>query len=217
MMSSKTDKNGQRLADRGNKALSVDAVKLLKTQDAGYLRTMAQKTRRVREKLEQEFFLGAGSEGGKRVSTLKERSSTARAQHIVFVESREEQKDWDPKHRASNVQNTTLQQPIKESVLNDLDSNEGGNHDRKAASKHKQKPKSSVVQSALALKAERIARKQRKRDQEARKSKLEALKRRENDLVAAELELDIQRGKMSNSIGGTTKTGLKWKVRERKR
>jgi U3 small nucleolar RNA-associated protein 11 len=38
--------------------LSNDAVKLMKTQDVGYLRTVLQQTRRERERLEQEFVSG---------------------------------------------------------------------------------------------------------------------------------------------------------------
>ena len=52
MMSSSTHDGGRRVADRGNKALSTEVVKLLKTQDAAYLRTVAQTTRRARERRE---------------------------------------------------------------------------------------------------------------------------------------------------------------------
>ena len=51
----------------------------------------------------------------------------------------------------------------------------------------------------------------------ARLRLLEAIKRRERELVTAEQELDLQRAKMSNSIGGLNKKGVKFKIRERKR
>lgn len=35
--------------------------------------------------------------------------------------------------------------------------------------------------------------------------------------MVAERELELQRAKLSNSIGGVTKAGFKWKVRERKK
>ena len=56
MMSTKTRK-GQIIADRGNKALSQDTVRLLKTQDARYLRTMAQVEGNKRRRLEAAFVL----------------------------------------------------------------------------------------------------------------------------------------------------------------
>lgn len=75
---------GQKVADRGNPVLSHDAVKLLKTQDAGYLRTMAQATRKKRERLEEEVLIQEGIKGLERKDGRR---------HLVFVESREEQKN----------------------------------------------------------------------------------------------------------------------------
>lgn len=63
----------------------------------------------------------------------------------------------------------------------------------------------------------KLLRKQCRKEQDARRSKLAALKAREKDLIEAENELDLQRAKMSNSVGGTTKGGAKWRVRERKK
>jgi U3 small nucleolar RNA-associated protein 11 len=47
--------------------------------------------------------------------------------------------------------------------------------------------------------------------------KLRALKKRERELGTALHELEMQRARMSNSIGGTNKDGVKFKVRGRKR
>lgn len=84
MIRARAHDKGQKVADRGNPVLSHDAVKLLKTQDAGYLKTMAQATRKKRERLEEEILVqegvqGLGGQDGRR--------------HVVFVESREEQKN----------------------------------------------------------------------------------------------------------------------------
>jgi U3 small nucleolar RNA-associated protein 11 len=46
---------------------------------------------------------------------------------------------------------------------------------------------------------------------------LRALKKRERELTTALHELEIQRAKMSHSIGGINKDGVKYKVRARKR
>lgn len=75
---------GQKVADRGNPVLSHDAVKLLKTQDAGYLKTMAQETRKKRERLEEEILVQEGVKGLKRQDGRR---------HLIFVESKDEQRN----------------------------------------------------------------------------------------------------------------------------
>ena len=217
MLSSKTDNHGRKLADRGNKALSVDAVKLLKTQDAGYLRTMAQRTRRAREKLEQEFVLRRGDLDKETVQTLGERTNMGQRQHIVFVESKAQQKIYDPNGHAF-AGNSRINRENAEKTESDYsDSEKDEAHILDLVTEQPERSRKSIEEQTQTLKAERTTRKQRKRNHETRRSKLEALKQREENLVAAEMELEIQRGKMSNSIGGITRTGLKWKVRERKR
>jgi hypothetical protein len=151
MMSSKT-KDGIRLGDRGNKALSHDVVLLLKTQDAGYLRTVLQQTRLERRRLENAVKLTAGLQGASVEPSRK-----------VFVDSAEEQLA----HAAQGA-----------------DVGLDGSEDASAAEQEK---------------------------------RLEALITREKELVLAERELELQRGKMSNSVGGVNKKGVKFKARERKR
>lgn len=43
--------NGRAIGDRGNEALSTDIVKILKTQDAGYVRVVIAKDEKVRSLL----------------------------------------------------------------------------------------------------------------------------------------------------------------------
>ena len=84
MLSSKS-KDGKKIVDRGNPVLSQDAVKLLKTQDSGYLRTMIQKTRKALERLEQEFVLWEG----KGPEVLGQEVGERGGEHVVFADSRE--------------------------------------------------------------------------------------------------------------------------------
>jgi Utp11 protein len=151
MMSSKT-KDGIRLGDRGNKALSHDVVLLLKTQDAGYLRTVLQQTRLERRRLENAVKLTSGLQGASIEPSRK-----------VFVDSAEEQLAY---------------------AAQGADVGLDGSEDASAAEQEK---------------------------------RLEALITREKELVLAERELELQRGKMSNSVGGVNKKGVKFKARERKR
>ena len=205
MYSSKTHDRGQKLADRGNQALSQDAVKLLKTQDAGYLKTMAQQTRRARDKLEKAFVL----KEGKGVEVRGREKGENGGVKTVFVDSKLEQQKFD------------FARPIFEDASSDevdLPDQEG------AEDTQVTKPRTVVTKSKRLIEAEqnalkqaRIIRKRRKRDEETQGSKLKALRSRERDLLAAERELELQRAKMSNSVGGVNKAGVKWKVRQRKR
>ncbi|MCJ1317876.1 hypothetical protein MMC15_003203 [Xylographa vitiligo] len=204
MMSSSTHDGGRRVADRGNKALSTEVVKLLKTQDAAYLRTVAQTTRRARERLEEEFVL-TGEGEGRAVRVLGKGEGAGRK--VVWVGSREEQKRWGEE----TVEGGTEEVATEERAG-------GDEEDIEVPSPSKQAPRKALIEAQKsALRAGRALRKQHKREQDARRSKLEALKIREKDLMAAEHELDMQRAKMGSSVGGVTKAGLKWKVRERKR
>jgi U3 small nucleolar RNA-associated protein 11 len=50
--------------DRGNKAMDVDTVRLLKTQDLGYVRTMRNVAAREVRELEERFIQAGGTELG---------------------------------------------------------------------------------------------------------------------------------------------------------
>ena len=215
-MSSKTHNGGQKLADRGNPVLSHDAVKLLKTQDAGYLRTMAQKTGSERKRLEQEYILRKG----RGANILGARSRGSDGQHVVFVESKEDQKAFDPEtffDTTADGLDRNYNRPRRNP--HELVENLGQEFEDTASSTRQ--PSSVKTHHAIreedAVKEERSLRKRRKREQDARGSKLEALRTREKDLLAAEQELELQRARMSNSIGGVNKVGVKFKIRERKK
>ncbi|KAI9703474.1 MAG: hypothetical protein M1820_005778 [Bogoriella megaspora] len=207
MMSSRTDGHGVRIADRGNRPLSIDVVRLLKTQDLGYIRIMLQKTRKDRQKLEQEVQIiekhGNELQGEDedmdldrpRLITLKHGSRSGKAKHTVFVDSREEQKGFvqgTPSKRAS-------------SSTDEVHESDGEGQEREGS-------------QSKTLPLDQSERRRLQRARESRAKRLQALKEREEDLVIAEQELDLQRAKMNNtSTGGVTKNGLKYKIRERKR
>lgn len=78
MVKSRTDSRGILIADRGNQVLSVDAAKLLKTQDSGYVRTLASHERSQIDKLESGMLF------------------SAEGKHKVFVEDEQAAKEFDP-------------------------------------------------------------------------------------------------------------------------
>lgn len=192
MMSSRS-KGGVKLASRGNKSLSQVVVKLLKTQDAGYIRTMLQSVRKDRERLEERVLLGEED-----VTTLKKGSQKRRRgrevpRHIVFVDAKEEQKGFAPEDwfEADNEGLSKVwNRPRRSRTAPD-------------AENHEEEP--------LELADEKERHKARLQRE------LEAIRAKEQALQMASDELDTQRAKMNNQLGGINKNGVKWQVRARKR
>ena len=209
MLSSQSRK-GLKLADHQNPVFDQDVVKLLKTQDAGYVITMLQKTKRAQAKLEQEFVLNDG-QGAEFLGAL---SSQENGAHKIFVDSREEQKQYKPEDRVACQPHFT-RKPRNIAMNEEEDGSDG----EPFVCLPIEPPKSRRVaqRQKLASKQDLLLCKHRRKEQNAQKSKLAALNAREKSLVEAKKELDLQRARMSNSVGGTTKTGAKWKVRERKK
>ncbi|KAJ9668328.1 hypothetical protein H2201_001376 [Coniosporium apollinis] len=209
MMSTKAGANGAKLGDRGNQVLSQDVAKLLKTQDAGYLRTVAQKVRKERERLEEGLVIE-----GKEVKALK--GESGKKGHTVFVGSKNEQEDFRPDEwfgTSAEGLSKTYNRPRQQS---EVASEEDVADDPSDAAKQR-RPQRAVDAELKAMKEERASRKKRQREQEARRIRLEAVKARERDLLIAEQALEAQRAKMANNVGGVNKNGVKFKVRERKR
>jgi U3 small nucleolar RNA-associated protein 11 len=192
--------------------LSHDAVKLLKTQDAGYLRTVAGRGRRELERLEQavgvESVLGMGKKHtGKR---------------IVFVDGEEVEEDKRGRKRKLDEMDQENGMEVEGA---DVDTDSVGHnapevHEQDAtdaAMPAKPKSKKALLAQQQAMLNLRAARRRRKRLGELRAAKLEALKKRQNEIMAAAEQLELQRAKMSRTVGGVNKDGVKWKIRERKK
>ncbi|KAH0565808.1 hypothetical protein GP486_000800 [Trichoglossum hirsutum] len=203
MMSSKTSRGGQIVADRGNKALSLDVVRLLKTQDTGYLRTMAQIEGRKKRRLQETFVMG--EVGGNPSSELSGKDNRKEGKHLVFVESKEEQKAFDAQeHFRTDADASTTRKSSAEAIPGDEET-------QIRESTGRRQSKQTTREGGRKKRAQRA--------QEVRRKMIDAVKTRERELIAAERELDLQRAKMGKSanVGGTTKGGVKWKRRERKR
>lgn len=216
MMSSKVDSKGRKVADRGNTALSMEVVKLLKTQDAGYIRTMLQMARKERQELEQRLILEEDQ-----VRALKDRDGGVKSKHRVFVENEEEQEDFDPEAwfgRGEDIPTKlTSQSSGRYSEDSQSEEWEDEEDDTEVAPRLKPLSKKQLEAQKAAEKEGKVFNKTRKRAQSRTAYRLEMAKNRERQLVAAEEELEKQRAKMNNSVGGTNKYGVKFKIRERKR
>ncbi|KAH8698813.1 small-subunit processome [Talaromyces proteolyticus] len=221
MLSDKNARQGKH-GTREASSLSHDTVKLLKTQDAGYLRTVGEKARREMEKLEQEVklqksmmeVLGEGKKGGADDEEEEEEEddfdedlrAKAKKRKVVFAESREDQKKLGARPVDGDGED--------EDMVDDEGDDSFGNQSQQ---KQKQPTKKQLEAEQLAYKQKRAADRLKRRAAASRVRKLEALRKQHAEITTAERELDLQRARMTNSIGGVNKNGLKWKVKERKR
>lgn len=198
------------------RGLSHDAIKLLKTQDKGYLRTSGERIRREIERLEREVQLQEGMNEARGIKSQKKQreeendddfdgfddlddldipSQKQKSRKVIFADDRGEQKTIKDKR--------TLDEEAMEEES-----------DQEPATR---KTPKQIAAERQALNESRRARKIRKRAMDARQNKLTALRRQFAEIQAAENEVDWQRAKMDNMLGGTNKNGVKWKIRERKR
>lgn len=182
--------------DRGNKALDIDTVRLLKTQDLGYLRTMRNVVAKEVAELEQKAaiaaaFAGVDADDDEQQDDLdseedeapRKTKSQSKSKKIVFAETAEEMEE-------------KLPEPKEDDEDDDMDS------DFEQFDNEKSPEERRRTQNV-----ERLRRKLRHS-----KKKLKAL-------TDAETELEMQRSRMAKTptVGGVTKKGKKFKVRERKR
>ncbi|KAF2713678.1 U3 small nucleolar RNA-associated protein 11 [Pleomassaria siparia CBS 279.74] len=210
MLSSTVDKQGIKVADRGNKALEMDVVKLMKTQDAGYIRTMLQVVRKQRKELEEKIVLGEGA-----VRTMKGEDAR-KASHTVFVGDRKEQRKFESDEwfgTGGEWPESAWNRPRKQ-VEVEKDSDEEDNE----AGVQPKKPSKKQQEAVLAVKKEKEAlMKKRERAQDKQTGILRTLMAKERALATADERLEQQRAKMNSTVGGTNKTGVKFKLRERKK
>lgn len=212
MLSSQSRK-GRKLADRQNPVLSQEVVKLLKTQDVGYVTTMLQKTKRARARLEQDFVL-IEDKGAELPVVL---SCQEKGSHKVFVDTRGEQRRYISDGKIAFRADFTTGKPGKPTSEEGEEEDESNGKPLVYLPTSVPKSRRVAERQEIAMKQDKVLRKQRRKEQDVRKSRLAALSARENDLIEAKNELDLQRAKMSNSVGGITKSGAKWRVRERKK
>ena len=197
MLSSGKSAQGKHGKGEGEAKLGVDAVKLLKTQDAGYLRTVGQKGRRELEELNKEAVMqnAVGTKDGE----------TGRK--IVFLENgvSEEMKNGE-----------TLVEDVQ-GRKEGSDEEDGEDDELSTQMTDKGLTRKELLAARDALAKARHERKRRKRLGEVRAAKLNALKKRQKEIMAAAEQLDLQRAKMAKTIGGVNRDGVRFKIRERKR
>lgn len=195
------------------KTLSHDAVKLLKSQDAGYLRVVAGRGRREIRKLEEEVGMAIPQGKGRKIMFVDEDVGADRTEERAGRSGKVDSQLVADRRRDNDgstcdTDNVSL---VKDTAT---DARKAG---VSAPITTMPKSKKALAAKHDTLRSLRAARKQRKRLAEVRITKLEALKKRQREIIAAADELDLQRAKMANAVGGVNKDGVRWKIRERKR
>ncbi|GAO16599.1 uncharacterized protein UV8b_01462 [Ustilaginoidea virens] len=190
--------------DRGNKSLSVEAVRLFKTQDMGYVRTMRQVIAKEVARLEEQVVLTRGldhldeeeeeeeEEDDKEGLAVRRKAKATAPRKIVFVDSEEDREAAAQGGRAAEPEGRSIEDGGENE---DEDEDEDDDVDEDGAE----------VTRAKWLR-------RLKRQLENAKQKLKAL-------GDAEVALDVQRAKMAKTAtsGGYTRRGKKIMVRTRKR
>jgi U3 small nucleolar RNA-associated protein 11 len=210
-MMNSTTKNGVKVAKRGadnagggGKSLSMDVVKLMKTQDVAYLRTVLQSTRKEIARLEQEVVAG---DKGVKVDAVSKSHKT------VFAD----EGDSEPEMMSEDEDMGELDDLADFDGfdgLDDLDALDGlDGSDDDMSDAPAEKPDSKPLTKEE--KAARTLAKRKRHFMETRRNKLEALKDREDDLATALRGLEDQRVQMNGKAGGVNKNGTKFKVRQR--
>ncbi|OLN82890.1 putative U3 small nucleolar RNA-associated protein 11 [Colletotrichum chlorophyti] len=189
--------SGTVAGDRGNKAMDVDTVRLLKTQDIGYIRTMRNVISKEVKRLEEQIVLVGGIDAA------------------VNNDEDEDEDDLDTKKPTMprkivflDAEQAEAQAAEKEAM--DVDESDDGEEFGGFDDDDDDEAKDDVEDDAQAQKEKTLAR--LRQQLKNAKKKLEVLRRAEDGL-------EIQRAKMAKTAtsGGTTKKGKKIMVRTRKR
>jgi U3 small nucleolar RNA-associated protein 11 len=200
-MMNSTTKNGVK---GGGKSLSMDVVKLMKTQDVAYLRTVLQSTRKEIARLEQEVV--AGDKGVKVDAVSKSHKTVFADEGDSEPEMMSEDEDMGDMDDLADFDGFDGLDNLD--ALDGLDGSDDDMSDAPA-----EKPDSKPLTKEE--KAARTLAKRKRHFMETRRNKLEALKEREDDLATALRGLEDQRVQMNGKAGGVNKNGTKFKVRQR--
>lgn len=205
MLNKSSSKQGKHGRGGDENTLSHDAVKLLKTQDAGYLRVALAKGRKDMKRVSEELGMTVGKQGTKTVFEDESPASPRR--------TRKRKSDGQVLDDVDVNEVMDIDPPVVE----DADEYADVVEEETTAPTSRPKTRTEAERGKDAAARLRAERKKRQRLQEARKVKLDMLRQRQKEILAAADRLELQRAKMAKTVGGVNKNGVKFKVRERKR
>ena len=211
MISSRTRDGGVRVAERATtiaaQQLSHDAVKLLKTQDAGYVRLKGVMELRKIEELEQRALFLDDGEGTTAAAAAAATTTTKSKKHTVFVDDLQEAKSFDPA-RHFDTHPDLVGRAFNRPRLGQLA--EGGFGGKGVEEEVKGKGKEKGDGDAEAKRRRNQEKKQRRKIGRAREQlykELEARYKRKKELQKVDRKLELQRARMGK---GATATNNKW-------
>ncbi|KAJ3520062.1 hypothetical protein NM208_g13876 [Fusarium decemcellulare] len=180
--------------DRGNQAMDVETVRLLKTQDIGYIRTMRQVIAKEVARLEEQVVLTRGFD--------------------KLDEDEEEEQDDDDDSEFDFSAPLKPKAPRKIVFMDDEEQRE------ETIEKHvDEDDKDTAGKTFEGLDDKDSPELERAKSLRRLRGQLENARKKLKALTDAESELEIQRAKMAKTAtsGGTTRKGKKIMVRTRKR
>ncbi|KAK1247298.1 hypothetical protein MKX07_002207 [Trichoderma sp. CBMAI-0711] len=189
--------NGRVEGDRGNnKGMDMDTVRLLKTQDLGYVRTMKQVAVKELARLEEQAVLVKG---------LEELAAAEEDDDDNDDEGFDDDSEEEGFSRRRRKRRSGAQGPRKIVFMD----NEDERDEALQAAEESQGPKREDQQAAF----------ERSENLAELKRKLEHARKKVKSLMTAESQLEVQQAKMAKTAtsGGTTRRGKKIMVRKRKR
>ncbi|KAF1822213.1 U3 small nucleolar RNA-associated protein 11 [Dissoconium aciculare CBS 342.82] len=184
----KRSQRGEDNSGGGGKSLSVDTVKLMKTQDQGYLQTMLQRTKNEIARLEQEVIMA--THGVK---------LTKGATHGTFGED------------------GSLELTVPGASENIFDDEDLGSLDGDLEMEDGRSEASGKSDDEDFTPEQRATRDRKRHALDVKRKNLKALRDQEDKLASALDGVEHQRAKMNRTIGGVNKKGVQFKQRERKR
>ncbi|KAI8946380.1 small-subunit processome [Xylaria longipes] len=191
--------DGTVAGDRGNKALDIDVVRLLKTQDMGYIRSVRNIAMKEVRTLEERVI----SLGGDIDNLLNEGEEDEDDMDMDFDFGDELSGKKKPAQKNKKIIFADGEDEREDRIQQDMEQDTPEDND--------EKPEGD---NAAKLRAE-----QKQRLQEKLQRRLLNARKKQRVLAQAEHELEVQRARMAKTatVGGVTKSGKKFKVRERKR
>lgn len=197
MMRSQT-RNGVKIAQRGQqnsggqegagKSLSMDVVKLMKTQDVGYLRTVLQSTKKARARLEQDV---TAKEIGVSTDVVEGHGRTTFDENGKAISA--------SRDAGAEEDDDILLDELLDLDGVDMDDIDGIESEPDVDNAIDPEEATSPKQSALI----------------ALRRRLEALKKQEQILTTALREVEDQQARMKGTAGGVNKNGIRFKSRQR--
>jgi len=203
MINSRTRDGGIHVASRQDEgSLSNDVVKLLKTQDAGYVRLQSTVERKKIERLEERL-------------ELKDKSEDVGAgvgrKHLVFVDGEEEARRFRPEVYFGTTKEMVERgfNRMRKEQVEEIEAKKEAAEERL-----RKRRKSGEIEAEKARrKEEALARRKLQKAREGKERELEARRHREAELKQAEREMELQRARMGK--GGMVKKNKWARVRKR--